>query len=69
MFGLFKKSFTCHVLDVVSGYYTKEITPSDAESERGLAAMAEGRNLYAIIFYENGEKKNILSRLVKKSYG
>jgi len=57
MFGLFKKSFTCHVLDSGRGYYTSEITPSDVESERKLTAIAEGKNLYMIIFYEDGQKK------------
>ncbi len=59
MFGFLKSTpskFTGHFLDPERGYYTSVITPDSPTDAKKLAELADGENIYFIVYYENGER-------------
>lgn len=58
MFGLFKKTpqvFIGHYLDPMRGYYTQEIISDSDDDAKNLATVADGKIVYFLTYYENGE--------------
>ncbi len=40
----------------MKGYYTNPIIPQSADDAKGLSELADGNNIYIVVYYENEER-------------